>query len=138
MGAFWYPKYWPFRAHLFRRLSSGVGPALRPPRLPDCLASVAMTVSVSARSYCIIVDKLLYCCYTIWRTMNGLRQLREQRMMTQREVAERADITVTALSRIENGRVRPSLRTIRSLASAFQLSPQEMRQVIASGQLPFA
>ena len=66
----------------------------------------------------------------------SLRQLREQRMMTQREVAERADITVTSLSRIENGRVVPSIRTVRRLAAVFGMSPQEMRQIIASSQLP--
>lgn len=67
--------------------------------------------------------------------MNGLRQLREQHMMTQREVAGRADITVTTLSRIENGKVKPSLTTIRSLADVFGMAPQEMRQVITAGNL---
>jgi len=57
-------------------------------------------------------------------------------MMTQREVAEQANLTVTTLSRIENGRVAPSYRTIRNLASVFGLSPQEMRQIITAAQLP--
>lgn len=68
--------------------------------------------------------------------MNGLQELRKQRMMTQRDVSVRANITVTTLSRIENGKVKPSLATIHSLADVFGLSPQEMRQVIASGQPP--
>jgi transcriptional regulator with XRE-family HTH domain len=66
---------------------------------------------------------------------NGLRQLREERVMTQRQVAEGAGITVTTLSRIENGKERPSFSTIRSLASVFDLPPQEMRRIILSGQL---
>ncbi|MFC1999468.1 helix-turn-helix domain-containing protein [Chloroflexota bacterium] len=64
-----------------------------------------------------------------------LRELREQRMMTQREVAERAHITVTTLSRIENGKVSASFRTIRSLAAVFSMSPQEMHEIVASAQL---
>lgn len=68
--------------------------------------------------------------------MNGLRQVREQHMMTQREVAVSANITVTTLSRIENGKVKPSLSTIRSLAKAFGIPPQEMHRIILTGQLP--
>ena len=67
--------------------------------------------------------------------MNGLRQAREQSMMTQREVATGANITVTTLSRIENGKVKPSFSTIRSLAEVFGIPPQEMRRIILSGQL---
>jgi len=68
--------------------------------------------------------------------MNGLRQMREQHLMTQREVAVNANVTVTTLSRIENGKVKPSLSTIRSLAKVFGIPPQEMRRIILSGQLP--
>jgi len=68
--------------------------------------------------------------------MNGLRQVREQHMMTQREVAASANITVTTLSRIENGKVKPSLSTIRSLAKVFDIPPQELRHIILFGQLP--
>lgn len=68
-------------------------------------------------------------------TMNGLRQLRERHMITQREVAERANLTITTLSRIENSKVKPSLSTIRNLAKVFDISPQDMRRIIMSGQL---
>ena len=68
--------------------------------------------------------------------MNGLRQVREQHMMTQREVAVSANITVTTLSRIENGKAKPSFSTIRSLARVFGIPPQEMRRIILTGQLP--
>ena len=65
-----------------------------------------------------------------------LRELRQQRLMTQREVAERSGITVTTLSRIENGKVIPTFKTIRNLAEVFGISPQEMREIVASAQLP--
>ena len=66
----------------------------------------------------------------------SLRDLRQQRLMTQREVAERAHLTVTTLSRIENGKVIPTFRTIRNLADVFGLSPQEMREIVTASQLP--
>ncbi|MBM4463690.1 MAG: helix-turn-helix transcriptional regulator [Chloroflexi bacterium] len=65
-----------------------------------------------------------------------LCELRQQKMMTQREVAERAGITVTTLSRIENGKVNPTFKTIRNLAEVFGISPQEMREIVGSAQLP--
>jgi transcriptional regulator with XRE-family HTH domain len=66
---------------------------------------------------------------------SGLKKLRQQRLLTQREVAEQAKITVTTLSRIENGRTIPSFKTIRNLATVFQISPQEMKQIIVSYQM---
>lgn len=66
----------------------------------------------------------------------SLRDLRQQTMMTQREVAQRAGITVTTLSRIENGKVVPSFRTVRSLAAVFAISPQQMHEIVTSSQLP--
>ena len=69
-------------------------------------------------------------------TLNGLRHLREQYMLTQREVAERAHLTITTLSRIENGKVKPSLSTIRNLSKVFEISPQDMRRIIMTRQLP--
>jgi len=66
----------------------------------------------------------------------NMRDLRQQQLMTQREVAERAGITVTTLSRIENGKVIPTFKTIRNLAEVFGISPQEMREIVASAQLP--
>ena len=66
----------------------------------------------------------------------SLRDLRQQTMMTQREVAQRAGITVTTLSRIENGKVVPSFRTVRSLAAVFGIAPQQMHEIVTSNQLP--
>ncbi len=66
----------------------------------------------------------------------SLRDLRQQRMLTQREVAERAGLTITTLSRIENEKVIPTFRTIRNLAAVFDISPQEMRDILVGNQLP--
>jgi DNA-binding XRE family transcriptional regulator len=100
---------------------------------------VAGTVNLTPRVLTLYgkinVELLYFYCNEV-DIMNGLRQLREQHMMTQREVALSADVTVTTLSRIENGKVKPSLSTIRNLAKVFNIPPQEMRSIILSGQLP--
>lgn len=63
----------------------------------------------------------------------GLRTLREERMLTQQELAAEAGLTITTVSRIETGKVKPSLRTIRALAKAFRCSPQDLRHLLENG-----
>ncbi len=66
--------------------------------------------------------------------MNGLKMLREKLLMTQRELAQASGVGVATISRIEAGRVEPSLRTIRALARTLQRSPEEMRELLLSRQ----
>lgn len=49
-----------------------------------------------------------------------LRMLREQRNLTQREVAERIDMAYSYISQIENGKV-PSLDKIKRLCDLYQV-----------------
>ena len=65
---------------------------------------------------------------------NGLRTLRQNQMMTQRELATASGVGIATISRIEAGRVRASLRTIRALACALSMSPSEMRELLLSRQ----
>lgn len=51
-----------------------------------------------------------------------LRQLREQKNLTQVEFAEMIDITDKALSRIEVGRTLPHLNTLMSMAESLSVS----------------
>ena len=51
-----------------------------------------------------------------------LKQLREQRNLTQVEFAEMIDITDKALSRIEVGRTLPHLNTLVSMTEALNVS----------------
>jgi transcriptional regulator with XRE-family HTH domain len=66
--------------------------------------------------------------------MNGLKALRQDLLMTQKELADVSGIGVATVSRIEAGRVVPSLRTIRALAQALNRSPEEMRELLLSRQ----
>lgn len=52
-----------------------------------------------------------------------IRILRIQRMLRQEEVAARAGISVEHLSRIENGHVQPTRRTLAKLAPVLGVSP---------------
>lgn len=54
-----------------------------------------------------------------------LRAWREQRIMTQGELAERAGITSATISRIENG-AGAKLRTIARLADALGISREQL------------
>jgi len=57
-----------------------------------------------------------------------VRQLREQRQMTLRALADAAGVDFTYLSKVENGRVpyTPSVETIRVLASALGCDALEL------------
>ena len=46
----------------------------------------------------------------------GLRTLRHEKMLTQQDLAARADLTIATISGIETGKFNPSFRTIRALA----------------------
>jgi transcriptional regulator with XRE-family HTH domain len=59
-------------------------------------------------------------------TLPGLRQVREQQVLSQADVAARANVAVETISRIENGRsVRPG--TARKLATALGVSVDDLR-----------
>jgi transcriptional regulator with XRE-family HTH domain len=56
----------------------------------------------------------------------NLRRLREDRLLTQAELAERAGIALSSLVRIENDQVDPRFSSIRKLAEALDTDPREL------------
>lgn len=48
-----------------------------------------------------------------------LKEKREAFGLTQETVAEKADITVVYLSKIENGKVRPTLNTLNAICAVY-------------------
>lgn len=50
-----------------------------------------------------------------------LRDLRQQRRLTLRELAARAEVSASLLSQIENGKVNPSVMVLHNIASALQV-----------------
>ena len=55
-----------------------------------------------------------------------LKEWRERRLLTQRELAERVGVTQGTINRIERGVHRPRLATVRRLAEALGVDPDEL------------
>lgn len=55
-----------------------------------------------------------------------LKELREERALSQRELAKEAGITHNTIYRIENGQTHAWPRTIRKLAKALGVEPKEL------------
>ncbi len=51
-----------------------------------------------------------------------IRKLRQARKLTQEELAERSDLSVDAVRRIERGAFSPSLDTLRKLCNGLEIS----------------
>jgi len=57
---------------------------------------------------------------------NNVRELRTLNALTQEELADRAGITATALSRIERNEAEPRPSTLRKLATVLSVEPREL------------
>lgn len=57
---------------------------------------------------------------------DNVRELRTLNALTQEELASRAGITATALSRIERNEAEPRPSTLRRLATALNVEPREL------------
>ncbi len=60
------------------------------------------------------------------RVRRRLRELRTERGLTLREVADRANLDISTLSRLESGKRRLALDHIASLATALGVSADEL------------
>lgn len=59
-------------------------------------------------------------------TNTNIRRLREIQALSQRELAARAALSLTTVNRIETGLRKPMPRTIRKLAGALGVTPEEL------------
>ena len=66
--------------------------------------------------------------------MDGLKALRERRLMTQEELARASGVGIATISRLETGKVKPSLKTIRTLAKPLGISAEELYDLLALRQ----
>ena len=55
-----------------------------------------------------------------------LKQIRKRKLMSQRDLAEKAGISQNALVQIENNRVDPHYQTLRKLVEALDVEPDEL------------
>ena len=51
-----------------------------------------------------------------------IKALRKNRQFTQEDLSEKSDIGVQYISRIENGRVNPTLKIVSALAAALEVA----------------
>ncbi len=58
--------------------------------------------------------------------MTKLKKLRENSFLTQEELAEKVGVTSLTISRWENGKRKPRLKSIRKLAAVLQVDPKEI------------
>jgi len=58
--------------------------------------------------------------------MKSLKEWREDRYLSQDELAKKANLTKSTINRLERGHHRPIFRTIRKLAAALEVEPQEI------------
>jgi len=57
-----------------------------------------------------------------------LRQIRQRKALSQQDLAQRAGVGEATISRIEQGRVRPRPSTLRKLAAALGVAPEELTE----------
>lgn len=56
----------------------------------------------------------------------NLRAIRVRRLMTQAELAVRAGLTTASISRIETGTAKARISTVRRLADALDVNPDDL------------
>ena len=59
--------------------------------------------------------------------MPTLRELRKRSYLSQEGLAKEAHITRESISRFENGRKKPSPKTIQALAKALRVDPRQIQ-----------
>ena len=65
--------------------------------------------------------------------MQRLRALRQQRVLTLRELEERSGVAYNTIWHLENGKREAQPRTIRKLAEALRVDPEELVLVKVEG-----
>ncbi len=58
--------------------------------------------------------------------LKSLKQIRESQFLTQQELADKAGITRVAVARLESGKVDARFSTLKKLAEALGVKPQEL------------
>ncbi len=58
----------------------------------------------------------------------GLREIRESKLLSQRELAQKSGVSPTTIVNIELGKIRPHPSTLRKLAGALAVSPKALAE----------
>ena len=63
-----------------------------------------------------------------------LRQLRRERLLTQRQLAKRAGISLSTVVNLERSHTEPRFETIRRIAAALEVDPRGLARVEAGNR----
>ncbi|BCT55360.1 helix-turn-helix domain-containing protein [Dehalococcoides mccartyi] len=58
--------------------------------------------------------------------MKTLKQIRESKFLTQKELAEIAEMSFITINRIETGKQKPTFKSIKKIAQALKIEPSEI------------
>ena len=58
--------------------------------------------------------------------MANLKELRKKRYLSQEDLAKKSEMTVSTINRLENEKQTPRLATIRKLAKALKVKPEDI------------
>ena len=107
-------------------------------RAPGC-ANTAGAISFSARLIILYCFRFIYeiVLLLLWTYTGGmvevnvqrLRALRQQRVLTLRELEERSGVAYNTIWHLENGKRGAQPRTLRKLADALGVDPGELVKV---------
>ncbi len=61
----------------------------------------------------------------------GIRELRQRKLLSQRELAEKAGVSETTIVKLELGATKPQPRTLRKIAAALGIGAEEMADLVA-------
>jgi len=64
----------------------------------------------------------------------GLRELRQGRVFSQRDLAKRAGVSPKTILDIEQGRIQPQPTTIRKIAQALDMEPSALAEELRSAR----
>jgi transcriptional regulator with XRE-family HTH domain len=69
---------------------------------------------------------------TVFReVVMGIRELRQRKLLSQRELAEKAGVSETTIVKLEMGATKPQPRTLRKIAEALGIGAEDMADLMA-------
>jgi len=61
----------------------------------------------------------------------GIRELRQRKLLSQRELAQKAGVSETTIVKLEMGATKPQPRTLRKIAEALGIGAEDMADLMA-------
>lgn len=66
--------------------------------------------------------------------MKPLKEVRAERLLSVRELAEKADVAFSTVHLVETGQREPSFRVMRAISAALDVAPEEIAEFAAAIQ----